>query len=44
MLPLYQKRQDAKLHAKAKSMGYALIPLSKSRGEFLRELEVECGD
>ena len=23
----YQKRQEAKLHAKAKSMGYALIPL-----------------
>jgi len=24
----YQKRQEAKLHAKAKSMGYALIPLA----------------
>jgi len=23
----YQKRQEAKLHAKAKSMGYALVPL-----------------
>jgi transposase len=26
----YQKRQEAKLHAKAKSMGYALIPLEAS--------------
>lgn len=26
----YQKRQEAKLHAKAKSMGYALIPLEQA--------------
>ena len=28
----YQKRQEAKLHAKAKSMGYALIPLAVAEG------------
>jgi hypothetical protein len=37
----YQKRQEAKLHAKAKSMGYALIPL-EPRVEFLSSGTLPC--